>query len=144
MKKQHLTLTEKDHRYLTTLLSKGQLPARLARRINGQILLNQGLSLKAVSDQLGVVYQTVGQWRNKYEENALDFLNDKSRPGRPSEFDGNVRAKITALTCSKVPVGHAQWSLRLLADKAVELEFCEKISYSKVRAILKKMNSNRI
>lgn len=144
MKKQHITLTETDHRYLTQLLSKGQLPARVARRINGLILLHQGLSLRAVSEQLGVVEQTVGDWRNKYKETGLEFLEDKQRPGRPVGFSGDVRAKITALACSEAPTGYANWSLRLLADKAVELGFCEDISYSKVRDILKKTNSNHI
>lgn len=144
MKKQHITLTDKDHRYLTELLSKGQLPARVARRINGLILLNQGFGLKAIGEQLGVVYQTVGEWRNKYQEKGLEFLEDKQRPGRPDFFDGLVRAKITALACSDTPTGYDKWSLRLLADKAVELKFCEDISYSKVREILKKTNSNRI
>lgn len=144
MKKQHITLNDKDHIYLTELLSKGQLAARVARRINGLILLNQGLSLKAVSEQLGVVYQTIGEWRNKYQTSGLEFLNDQERSGRPVGFSGNVRAKITALACSETPSGYAKWSLRLLADKAVELEFCEQISYSKVRDILKKTNSNRI
>jgi len=144
MKKQHLTLTETDHRYLTELLSKGQLPARVARRINGLILLNQGFTLNTVSEQLGVTYQTVGEWRNKYKETGLKFLEDKQRPGRPLGFSGDVRAKITALACSETPVGYDKWSLRMLADKAVELEFCDKISYSKVRDILKKTNSNHI
>ena len=144
MKKQHLTLTEKDHRYLIELLSKGQLPARVARRINGLILLNQGFTLQAVSNQLGVVHQTVGEWRNKYKKDVVKFLNDKPRPGRPTEFDGLTKAKVTALACSETPLGYDKWSLRLLADKAVELEFCEQISYSKVRDILKKTNSNRI
>jgi transposase len=144
MKKQHLTLTETDHRYLTELLSKGQLTARLARRINGLILLNQGLTLRAVSEQLGVVEQTVGDWRNKYKKEGLEFLEDKQRSGRPKFFDGLVRAKITALACSETPTGYDKWSLRLLADKAVELKFCEGISYSKVRDILKKTNSSHI
>lgn len=144
MKKQHLTLIETDHRYLTELLSKGQLSARIARRINGLILLNQGLTLRAVSEQLGVVEQTIGDWRNKYNETRLEFLEDKQRPGRPIGFSGNVRAKITALACSERPTGYDKWSLRMLADKAVELEFCERVSHTTVKNILKKTNSNHI
>jgi transposase len=144
MKKQHIKLKDQDHRYLTTLLSKGNLPARVARRINGLLLLNQGLTLQAVAQQLDVVHQTVGVWRDKYQADGLDFLTDQPRSGRPPEFDGADRAKITALACSDAPDGHSQWSLRLLADKAVELELCEKISYSKVREILKKTNYNHI
>lgn len=140
MKKQHITLADKDHRYLTKLLSKGNLPARVARRINGLLLLNQNLSLQAVADQIGVVYQTVADWRNKYQENGLNFLEDKPRQGRPPTFDGTTRAKVTALACSEAPQGYAQWSLRLLADRAVELDLCEQISYNTVRDILKKTN----
>lgn len=140
MKKQHITLADKDQRYLTKLLSKGQLPAQVARRINGLLLLNQNLSLQAVADQIGVVYQTVAVWRNKYQADGLDFLEDKPRSGRPSVFDGKARAKVTALACSEAPEGYAQWSLRLLADRAVELDLCEQISYNTVRDILKKTN----
>ncbi len=93
---------------------------------------------------LGVNYYTVSIWRNKYLENGLDFLTDQLRTGRPIKFDGEQRAKITALACSETPDGRAKWSLQLLADKAVELEFCESISPSKVREVLKKMNSSRI
>ncbi|MGI8554986.1 MAG: helix-turn-helix domain-containing protein [Pyrinomonadaceae bacterium] len=51
---------------------------------------------------------------------------------------------MTALACSDTPAGRAKWSLRLLADKIIELEFCESISHAQVGKILKKTNSNRI
>ncbi|MBI1878203.1 MAG: helix-turn-helix domain-containing protein, partial [Chloroflexi bacterium] len=63
---------------------------------------------------------------------------DKPRSGRPIEIDGRQRATITALACSTPPLGYGSWSLRLLADKAVELEYCEHISHSQVGDILKK------
>ena len=66
------------------------------------------------------------------------MLGRKTSFGRPITFDGVTRAKITALACSETPTGHAHWSLRLIADKAVELELVEQISKSKVRSILKK------
>ena len=140
MKKQHIKLKDQDHRYLTKLLSKGQLPARVARRINGLLLLNQAMTLNVVANQLAVHPRTVAAWRDKYQQNGLALLTDQPRSGRPPEFDGELRAKITALACSETPAGRSHWSLRLLADKAVELEFCEQISYSKVREILKKTN----
>ena len=65
-------------------------------------------------------------------------LHDLPRSGRPVEIDGEQRAKITALACSDPPEGYARWSIRLLADKAVELEYCEHISHTTVRKILKK------
>lgn len=144
MKKQHLKLTETDERYLTELLSKGQAKARIIRRATALLQLNQGATLQLVAETLKVEHWTVSRWRNNYLEGGLDFLHDKPRPGRPVEIDGTQRAKITALACAGAPSGHARWSLRLLAEKVVELEFCESISHTEVGKILKKTNSSRI
>lgn len=91
---------------------------------------------------VSVRFQTVSSWAKKYKESGLEFLTDKPRPGRPIEIDGLQRAKITALACSDPPEGYARWSLRMLADKAVELECVDAISYGEVRNILKKTNAN--
>jgi putative transposase len=143
MKKQHLKLTEIDECYLTTLLSKGQLPARVFRRATALLQLDQGASLSHAALSLQVALQSVMRWRDAYLENGLQFLFDQQRQGRPHKFDGHQRARVTALACSAPPAGYARWSLRLLADRAVELNLCENISKSTVRAVLKKINSNR-
>ena len=140
MQKQHLKLTEADKKYLTELLNKGQAKARVIRRAMGLLQLDQGATFQKAAEILGIDYYTVSIWRKKYVENGLEFLSDLPRSGRPLEFDGEQRAKITALACSETPVGRAKWSLQLLADKAVELELVESISPSKVRALLKKMS----
>ena len=140
MEKQHLKLTEPDHKYLTELMSKGQVKARVIRRATGLLQLHQGATLQKVAQMLGVDDNTVGIWRNKYGEKGLDCLIDEPRSGRPIRIDGTQRAKVTALACSDTPDGRAKWSLQLLADKAVELELVETISPSKVRQILKKMS----
>jgi putative transposase len=144
MKKQHLKLTEADKRYLTEYLSKGQVQARIVRRATGLLQLNQGLTIQAVAETLKVGHWTVSIWRNNYLRSGLDFLQDKPRSGRPVEIDGEQRAKITALACSETPDGRGKWSLRLLAEKIVELEFCEEISHTQVGKILKKTNYSRI
>ena len=144
MKKQHLKLTEADQRYLTEFISKGQAKARVVRRAMALLQLNQGATLQAVAETLKAEHWTVSKWRNNYLESGLDFLQDRPRSGRPVEIDGEQRAKITALACSDTPAGRAKWSLRLLADKVVELEFCSRISHSQVRVILKKTNFSRI
>lgn len=140
MKKQHLKLTEADKKYLTELLNKGQAKARVIRRAMGLLQLDQGATFQKAAELLGIDYYTVSLWRKKYLENGLEFLSDLPRSGRPIEFDGEQRARITALACSDTPAGRAKWSLQLLADKAVELELVESISPSKVRSILKKMS----
>lgn len=135
---QYLKLTDEHHHFLTNSFAKGTLNARVARRVSGLLQLHQGTELNKIATSLGVVYQTVAVWRDKYIENGLDFLTDKKRSGRPIVFGGAERAKITALACSETPAGRAKWSLQLLADKAVELELVETISPSKVREMLKK------
>ena len=144
MKKQHLTLTEADERYLTEFISKGQAKARVVRRVTALLQLNQGATLQAVADTLKAGHWTVSIWRNKYLESGLDFLQDRPRAGRPPQIDGEQRARITALACSDTPDGRAKWSLRLLAEKIVELEFCASISHTEVGKILKKTNFSHI
>ena len=144
MKKEHLKLKKTDQRYLTEFISKGQPPARVVRRATALLMLHQGSTLQAVAETLQVEHWTVSIWRNKYLKSGLDLLQDQPRSGRPVEIDGEQRAKITALACSATPVGRAKWSLRLLADKIVELEFCRNISHTQVGTVLKKTNFSRI
>ena len=138
MVKQHVILSETDKQFLEELLSKGSLKVRKQKRATALLELNRGKTLVSVCETLGVSYPTVLSWRDAYQQSGLLSLDDKPRSGRPIEISGEQRAKITALACSEAPEGHAKWSLRLLADKAVELEFCEHISYGHVRKILKK------
>lgn len=138
MTKQHVVLSEADKQFLEELLSKGSLKVRKQKRAIALLGLHRGQTLQSVSQTLGISYPSVLSWRDAYEQSGLLLLDDKPRSGRPVEISGEQRAKITALVCSKIPEGHAKWSLRLLADKAVELEFCEHISYGHVRKILKK------
>lgn len=145
MEKQHVKLTDEEHATLTALLAKGSLQAKTFKRATGLLELNRGQSLQAVAVTLQVNYNTVAAWRDRYAEYGLDgALYDQPRGGRPLEIDGIARAQITALACSPAPEGHARWNLNLLAEKAVELEYCEHISGTHVGTLLKKTNSNRI
>ncbi len=140
MKKQHVQLSEADRAYLETLISKGELSAKAYRRALGLLELDRGQSFTAVSKVLQVTIPTLSSWAAKYQESGLEVLDDQPRSGRPIEIAGDQRAKITALACSEPPEGYARWSLRLLADKAVELAYCEHISHTEVNEILKKTN----
>jgi len=140
MKKQHVELSDTDRAYLEALISKGELSAKVYRRALGLLELDRGQTYTAVSKILKVTIPTLSGWAAKYQESGLQVLQDQPREGRPIEIDGEQRAKITALACSEPPEGYARWSLRLLADKAVELEYCEHISHAEVRKILKKTN----
>jgi putative transposase len=143
MSKQHIRLNKTDREYLKTLLSKGKLPAKMYKRATALLELDRGKSLQEVAQTVGSAYLTVAAWRDNYKEEGLQCLQDKPRSGRPIEIDGKQRAKITALACSPAPSGRGRWDLRLLADKAVELGYCEKISHTQVAKILKKTCSSR-
>jgi len=138
MKKYQVELRPTDRDYLENLLRKGRLGARQFKRATGLLELDRGKSMSAVATTLSVSKTTVRTWRDRYEQEGLQILHDQPRSGRPIEFEGEQRAKITALACSAAPVGHEHWDLRLLADKAVELNYCESISHTQVAKILKK------
>ncbi len=143
MKKQHVSLAATDRTYLTTLLSKGTLPAKMFRRATALLELDRGKTERAVAETLGVCYQSVHHWAQTYKQKGLKVLQDDARSGRPPEISGKQRAKITALACSTPPEGHRHWSLRLIAEKVVELGYVEHLSHNQAGKILKKTNSSR-
>jgi putative transposase len=144
MKKEHITLSETDREQLTKMISKGSQSVRVMKRAIGLLALDEGKTLLETAEQVHTSTKSVSQWRDRYKDGGLgSALYDLPRSGRPIEIDGQERAKITALASSKPPEGYGSWSLRLLADKAVELEYCERISHTSVGQILKKTNSNR-
>ena len=144
MNKQHVQLTESDRTELEGLVAKGKVAVRQLKRALALLALDRGETLQAVAAHQQVTGVTVAAWRDKYQQAGLRCLLDKPRPGRPPLIDGEQRAKVTALACSEPPLGHGQWNLRLLAEKVVELEYCEHISHTQVGKILKKTHSSRI
>ena len=139
----HLKLKTKDREKLEQVVRSGKVPSRIFKRARGLLALDAGESLVAVAKDLKVHRVTVKAWRDGYKESGLAILQDAPRTGRPTTLDGVQRAKITALACTEAPDGHSQWSLRLLADKVVELGYCEEISHTQVRRVLKKTKSSR-
>ena len=98
-----------------------------------------------VSETLGISYPSVLAWRDKYLAEGLNAaLYDKPLSGRPIVIAGQQRAKIKALACSTPPEGHARWTLRMLASKVVELGYCDALSHTQARKILKKTDCDRI
>jgi len=138
MKKKHITLKAAERTQLQALLAKGKLSAKVFKRATALLELDRGKTMSAVAQTLGVSYPTLLAWRDNYRQRGLQCLSDAPRSGRPIVLDGKQRAKITALACSQAPEGHARWGLRLLADKVVELGYCERISHTQVGNILKK------
>jgi transposase len=144
MKKQHVQLTPEDIQHLTDLTNKGNISGRKYKRALALLELHRGKTYTDVSHLIGFNAQTVSALAAKYRSEGLLCLNDKPRPGKPVRISGEARAKITALACSTPPEGHARWSLRLLAEKVVQLEYLDRISFAQVGRILKKTNYDPI
>lgn len=141
---QSITLADDELRSIRTLIRRGSTPARTQTRARVLDLLHREQYPAAIADTLGVSVATVFNIKRRYLTAGLDAaLRDKPRSGKPATIDGTARAHITALACSSAPTGHTRWTLRLLADKAVELGFCDSISHTSVKAILKKTRSSR-
>ena len=142
MKKQHVKLSASERSDLEEFTAKKQASVRKLKRALALLALDRGETLEAVARHQNVSNETIANLRNRYRNQGLSCLKDAPRPGRPLEIDGKARAEITALACSDAPEGYSQWSLRLLADRIVELGSCESISHTQVGRILKKTKSS--
>ena len=144
MLERQIELSAEHRAYLEQVQASGVTKARVLKRAMGLLDLDRGKGLEEVATTLGVSRMTVSNWRNAYRASGLHLLEDAPRPGRPIEIDGVQRAKVTALACSPAPEGHARWTMRLLADKVVELGYCEHLSHTEVATILKATKSSHI
>jgi transposase len=152
MKKKYLVeLSEQERVYLHKLISSGSAPARKLNR--ARILLKtdignhaeaQALSDRQIAQMLDTSIATVQRARERFYEGGLQAALERSKPDRvyKRSLEGRAEAHLIALACSEPPRGRDRWSLRLLADKAVELGFVESISHETVRKTLKKTNSS--
>jgi putative transposase len=144
-KTEFMQLADQERRSLKTLFRSGKSQNRQQTRARILDLLDRKVPPPQIAETLSCSLVTVYNVKNRYLAEGLEAARrDKPRSGRPVEIDGTARAKITALACSRAPAGHARWSLRLLADKAIALGFVETISHNAVKEILKKTTSSRI
>lgn len=106
------------------------------------------LRMTKIGDQVGLSRQAIYDIRNDFLNSATigDFLTRKKRetPPVPPKVTGEVEAHIIALACSEPPKGHARWTVRLLAEKVVELAYVDSISFKTTQRVLKKRNISLI
>jgi hypothetical protein len=147
-KKYRVFLNGKKRSNLKRLVNTGTEKARKLTRARILLLADEspdGPSRKdkEIIEALDVSARTVAITRQRFAEGDIeDALNEKPRSGRPLEFTGREEAKLTLIACSEPPEGRNRWSIRLLADKLVELEVVDSISRESVRKYLKKGNLN--
>lgn len=137
-------LSTEEQAQLEALIRKGKSGARQQTRARILLKINEGMSVQAVMKGLDVSEDMVYRARQRFVEEGLDAaLHDKPRPGQKPKLSDTQCAHLIAVACSDAPDGHDHWTLRLLADKVVELGFAESISHETVRQVLKKTSSNR-
>lgn len=144
--KYRVVLSKKQQSFLKDYVSKGVHPARSMRRARALLLLSEGLPQLQVAERVGCCLATITNLLAHYQEVKGDVeqsIEERPRPGQPRLITPKVEAHITALACSESPDGRVEWTLRLLADKVVELGYVEHLSHEAVRGVLKKASSNR-
>jgi transposase len=146
-KKYVVRLTEAEREHLERLLRKGKAHAR--KLLYARILLKADTNADAwtderIADALEVSTATVARERRRFCEDGLEVALRPKKPGRPRRrvLDGRAEAHLVALSCSDSPEGRERWSMRLLADRMVELGYVESVSYETVRRTLKKTASS--
>lgn len=150
MKQHSIVLTAEQRRELEALIRAGQAPAR--KITHARILLKADCgphgprwSNRQIHEALEVGETTVRRVRHSFTQAGLEAaLTRRPQPPRPAKrkLDGEQEAHLIALLCSQAPEGYERWSLRLVANKLVELELVQSVSHETVRQVLKKTNSN--
>lgn len=144
--KYRVTLTQEEREMLHEITTRGK--HRSQKVLNALILLacdegpfqEKKLTAEQISEVLPVSMRKVDRVKRRFVEEGFEAALVKKKPDRVyrRKADGDFEAHLVALSCSEPPEGHAQWSLRLLADQMVELGYVESISHETVRRVLKK------
>jgi transposase-like protein len=145
-KKYVLKLTFEERAELAQLVKKGKTAAWKVQRAQALLKFDQspegpGWKDEKIAEAYGCTTRSLESWRKQaVEQGPLSLMERKPRstPPNPPKFDGEKEARLTALACSKPPQGYARWTLRLLAERLVELEIVDSVSPETVRRAMKK------
>ena len=145
-----VALKGEERASLERLIAAGTAPAR--KLTHARILLKAdaqpqgpGWVDERIAEAVEVSQPTVARVRRQYVEEGVEAALNRRAPRREyrRKLDGEQEARLLAVVCSKPPEGEARWTLRLLADKLVELEVVDEVSYQTVRRVLKNTRSSR-
>jgi transposase len=143
-----ITLTELERKNLEALTRNGKTGAKKFIHARALLLCDAGpdgpaWTVATVAEALGVTSRTIEHLKKRFVEEGLEAALVRKTRGKPPRdviFDGAFEARLIALACSDAPEGYQRWTVRLLADKAVELNFASSVSHMTVQRVLKKMN----
>jgi len=145
-----VTLTEQEREELEELTKRGKIHARRFIHARALLLCDAGpkgpaWNVSDTAEALGVTSRTIEHLKKRFVEEGIEAaLERKPREKPPREviFDGAFEARLISLACSDAPEGHRRWTVRLLADKVVELKIAPSVSHMTVQRLLKKLNLN--
>jgi transposase len=143
-----VTLTEHERKELEALTKRGRTHARKFVHARALLLCDAGPAGPAwnvadVAAALGVTSRTIEHLKKRFVEEGIEAAIERKSRGKPPRevtFDGAFEARLIALACSDAPEGYRRWTVRLLADKAIELNLAPSVSHMTVQRVLKKMN----
>lgn len=147
-----VTLTRQEREELEALTKRGKTHARRFIHARALLLCDAGphgpaWTVADTAAALGVTSRTIEHLKKRFVEEGLAAALERrprEKPPREVIFDGAFEARLIALACSEAPEGRRRWTVRLLADKAVELNIAQTVSHMTVQRTLKKMNLNLI
>jgi transposase len=137
-----VVLTAEERRELEEVTRRGVTAARRVRRARVLLLAADGQPDRAVAAAAGCCVATVANLRRRFAAGRLGALDELPRPGATPKLDGRTAATLVGLACTAPPAGRATWTMRLLADKLVELGAIDAVSDETVRRALKKTTSS--
>jgi len=143
-----VTLTPEERRELEAMTKTGKTEARRFVYARSLLLcdkgpLGPGWTVADTAKAMGVTPRTIEHLKRRFVEEGLAAALERRQPERPPRevmFDGAFEARLIALACSETPAGRHRWTVRLLAEKAVELNLAPRVSHMTVQRILKKTN----
>ena len=148
-KKYVLKLTSDERAELESVVNKGKAAGWKIQRAQALLKCDQGPQGPGwiddrVAEAYGCTRRSLENWRKRaVEEGPLSLLERKPRSDKgKTKLDGEGEARLVQLACSKSPPGYSRWSLRMLAEKLVELEVIDSISHETVRGVMKKTKSS--
>lgn len=139
-----VTLTADEREQLRKLVTSGKSSARTLTRARILLKTDGGDDDQTIAKALDVGLSTIYRVRQRCVQDGIEGAITSRPPRReyPRKLDGSQEAHLIALACGEPPVGHARWSLRLLANRMVQLGYVDSLSYETVRVTLEKTNSN--
>jgi transposase len=140
--KYHVDRAPEERTTLEHLLQRGKASARKLTRARILLQADEGLTDEEIATDLEVGIATVERTRQRFVEENLEALNERPRPGGQRKLSGEQQAQLIAVACPPAPTGQPHWTLRVLADKVVELGFADSIARETVRQVLKTTRSS--